>query len=106
MGQWSRMARAWQKFYWWKAWLACRGSYIDKRRAIDGAMCEACKDKPGYIVDHVIEINALNYHDPLITLNHDNLQYLCLECHNSKTFGTPARVTFDPDGNVVTITDD
>lgn len=49
---------------------------------------------PGYICDHIIEINIDNINDPDITLNHDNLQYLCLACHNKKTFGK-AKVTRD-----------
>lgn len=38
------------------------------------------------IVDHIIEIDETNYQDESITLNEDNLQLLCLECHNTKTF--------------------
>lgn len=64
-----------------------------------------CKDKPGYIVDHITPINAINYNNPWITLNHDNLQYLCLECHNSKTFGAASRTKFDGEGNVIFISD-
>jgi hypothetical protein len=41
----------------------------------------------GYIVDHIEELTPANITDPNIALNHDNLQYLCLDCHNSKTFG-------------------
>lgn len=97
------MIKGAKKFYDSKAWRSCRASYIGKRRKIDGEMCEMCKDKPGYIVDHIIEIDALNLHDPWITLNHDNLQYLCLECHNTKTFGLTNRVEFDTEGNILFI---
>lgn len=30
---------------------------------------------------HVIELTPQNIDDPNITLNHDNLQMLCRECH-------------------------
>lgn len=75
-----------KKFYNSKQWRGCRESYIAKRIAIDGGMCERCKDKMGYIVDHKREITPSNINDPEITLNHDNLSYLCHDCHNKKHF--------------------
>lgn len=67
-------------------------------------MCEHCGGA-GYIVDHIEELNANNIDDPEITLNHDNLQYLCLPCHNKKTFrkheATRDDVMFDDNGNLV-----
>ncbi|HDR8188359.1 HNH endonuclease [Bacillus wiedmannii] len=50
-------------------------------------MCEPCKGEPGYIVDHIVEITPENINNSDITLNHDNLQYLCLPCHNTKMLG-------------------
>ena len=38
------------------------------------------------IVDHKIEITPFNKDNIDITLNRDNLQLLCIECHNTKTF--------------------
>lgn len=75
-----------KKFYNSVAWKKCRASYIN---SIIDELCEHCQFNLGYIVDHVEEINITNIDDPMITLNHDNLQYLCLECHNKKTFGKP-----------------
>ena len=75
-----------KKFYNSTAWKKCRTSYINS--LVDG-LCEHCQFNIGYIVDHIEEINIKNINNPMITLNHDNLQYLCLECHNKKTFGTP-----------------
>lgn len=75
-----------RKFYKSKAWQKCRASFIGKRRSIDGGLCEHCGKRQGYIVDHIEEINPDNINDLSITLNHNNLQYLCLECHNTKTF--------------------
>jgi 5-methylcytosine-specific restriction protein A len=89
-----------KRFYRTAKWLKCRASYI---QSVFG-MCEHC-DKPGYIVDHIIEINSGNINDPEITLNHDNLQYLCTSCHNKKTFGkaevTRDDVRFDGVGNLI-----
>lgn len=77
-----------KKFYDSKAWKDCRKSFIAYRITIDGGMCQHCKDKLGYIVDHIIELTPENINNPNITLNHNNFQYLCLECHNKKTFGS------------------
>jgi 5-methylcytosine-specific restriction protein A len=91
-----------KKFYKTKAWQKCRSSYIAKVFGI----CEHCEG-PGYIVDHIEEIKPENINDPDITLNHDNLQYLCLSCHNKKTFGKyePTRedVRFDSEGNLIKV---
>lgn len=91
-----------KKFYDSKPWKSCRESYIAKRILIDGGMCEHCKERLGYIVDHKEEINDSNINNAMISLNHDNLQYLCLECSNRKTFSkddTNRGVRFDDDGN-------
>lgn len=75
-----------KKFYNSTAWRKCRTSYIN---SLVDVHCEHCQFNHGYIVDHIEEININNITDPMITLNHDNLQYLCLDCHNKKTFGKP-----------------
>lgn len=66
-----------KKFYKSKEWIKCRNSYI---KSVQG-LCERCS-KPGYIVHHKIHLNQENITDPYISLSHDNLEYLCLECHN------------------------
>ncbi|HFU4203812.1 TPA: HNH endonuclease [Streptococcus suis] len=57
--------------------------------------CDECKQliRGKSIVDHVVEINPDNYQDDNITLGEDNLQLLCIECHNSKTFRS--RINFE-----------
>lgn len=93
-----------RKFYKSKAWQRCRASFIGKRQGIDGGLCEHCKKKKGYIVDHIEEITPENINDVNITLNHENLQYLCLECHNTKTFkknfAIRKNLFFDEEGNL------
>lgn len=37
--------------------------------------------RTGEIVHHKIELTPENIHDPDITLNFDNLQLLCRDCH-------------------------
>lgn len=92
-----------KKFYNSKQWRKCRASYI---MTVPDGLCEHCNYNAGYIVDHIKEINSNNINDPMITLNHDNLQYLCLECHNKKTFGQPkekirAGFSFNESGELV-----
>lgn len=95
------MAKEWAKrFYKSKAWRECRQSYMSKVHGL----CEHCSGI-GYILDHIKELNPNNINDPNITLNHENLQFLCLPCHNTKTFQkySPIRegCYFDSDGNIL-----
>lgn len=95
-----------KKFYKSKAWQKCRASFIGTRVNIDGGMCQHCNQRLGYIVDHVVEITPDNIDNPEITLNHDNLQFVCLSCHNTKHFGNGKGVireglSFDKDGNII-----
>lgn len=91
-----------KKFYRSKQWIKCREAYIP---SVHG-LCERCED-PGYILDHIIEINEQNINDPHITLNHENLQYLCLPCHNKKTFKKHSAIAdgfrFNADGELEAI---
>lgn len=66
-----------KKFYRSKEWVKCRQAYI---AAVYG-LCEQC-NKPGYILHHKIHLTTYNINNPDIALNPDNLEYLCLECHN------------------------
>ena len=77
--------RTWQiKFYNSKPWRTLR----NRIRTIKRMRCDMCGRliHGKSIVDHIIEIDESNYQDESITLNEDNLQLLCLECHNTKTF--------------------
>lgn len=91
-----------RSFYDSTAWRKCRKSYISQRQSIDGGLCEHCQQELGYIVDHIEELTPENINDPYITLCHDNLQYLCLPCHNTKTFGKKEeqRYIFDSNGMI------
>ncbi len=93
------MAR--RAFYNSTAWLECRDAYI---KSVFG-LCERCK-RPGYIVHHKIKITDENEDDPNVTLNWDNLEYLCLECHNREHFSkeiTRNDVKFDEKGQLIAV---
>ena len=69
-------------FYSSKKWARCRASFIQDRLMLDGGMCMRCKEKAGYIVHHIKHISPQNINNPAITLNHNNLEYLCKDCHD------------------------
>lgn len=73
-----------EAFYHSGRWKRCRAAYIKKRIAIDGGLCETCREMPGYIVHHKEELTPENINDPMIALNHDNLKYDCHICHNKE----------------------
>ena len=70
-----------REFYKSGAWVNCRNAYIKQQRGL----CERCMSKgiirTGEIVHHKIELTPENIHNPDITLNCDNLQLLCRDCH-------------------------
>ena len=105
------MAKAWAKpFYNSKAWKDLRDAYV---REVFG-MCELC-DKVGEELHHEIFLTPENINDPNITLNRDNLIYLCKTCHNvehDKAYNlnkeklrklevTDSNVCFDEHGDIV-----
>jgi predicted HNH restriction endonuclease len=56
--------------------------------------------KPGEIVHHVVHITPENINDPRITLNWQNLQCLCRDCH-ADVHKEKKRYTVDQYGRVV-----
>ena len=78
--------RKWQiKFYNSKRWKDLRQEVRNEKRM----RCDNCGKliKGKSICDHRIEVSPDNYRDESITLSKSNLDLLCIECHNTKTFG-------------------
>lgn len=73
-----------RQFYSSKAWQDCRNTYAKRARYL----CEDCLAKgiykPGVEVHHIEELTPLNIHRPEVTLNFDNLIFLCRECHKAR----------------------
>lgn len=69
-------------FYKSKAWRNCRAAYL---RSVSG-LCEECMKqgivKPADIVHHKIVLDDEKAKDPEIALNFENLQAVCIDCHN------------------------
>lgn len=62
--------------------------------------------KPGIIVHHKVYLTPTNINNPDVTLNWDNLQLLCIDCHNkehSKELPIGEGLMFDAEGNLVKI---
>jgi len=88
-----------RKFYNGKEWKKCRAAYIKLKHGL----CERCS-RPGYIVHHKKYLTPHNINNPNITLAFENLEYLCLECHNLEHMGTSVvrhDVRFDSEGNMI-----
>lgn len=87
-------------FYKSKAWELCRKSYLSEH-----SLCERCYAKgyitPAKIVHHKIYLSEKNINDPSITLNFDNLEALCLECHNKEHFKSKTKRWSFEDGELV-----
>lgn len=70
-----------ESFYKSKTWQRCRAEYVKQAKGL----CENCLKKglyrSGEIVHHKTELTPENIGDPAITLNFDNLQLLCRDCH-------------------------
>lgn len=92
-----------RNFYLSSKWTKCRKAYFKSQFGI----CERC-GKPGLIVHHKVYITEKNISDDNITLNFENLELLCQDCHNKEHKLREKSITrddlmFDNDGNLIKI---
>lgn len=70
-------------------------------------LCERCIKKGiykcGHIVHHKIYLTDDNYTDPNISLNWDNLEYLCMDCHNNEHMSKHDNIIWDDNGNIIKV---
>ncbi len=96
MKEWARA------FYKSQAWKRCRASYA----ASVGGLCERCLARgmytPGVIVHHKVHLTPDNIGDPSVTLNWDNLELVCRDCHAELHDERQRRYKIDPNGGVTT----
>ena len=89
-----------KSFYTSKAWRDTQKAYMLSKNYI----CERC-GKPAVIVHHKTYITPNNINDPNITLNWNNLEALCRDCHNKEHFintqVTADGLAFDSSGNLI-----
>lgn len=95
-------------FYNSQRWKNTRDAYM----RMGQGLCEPClaagRFTPAVIVHHKVHLSPENIDDPTITLNFDNLERVCRDCHakeHPEIYGSETecimRVGFDEDGNVV-----
>ncbi|MCC8050928.1 MAG: HNH endonuclease [Clostridiales bacterium] len=89
-----------KEFYHSRQWRRLSRTYLLSKNYI----CERCGG-PAEIAHHKRYITSANINNPEITLNAENLEALCMECHNREHFGTGGAVTeglaFDAEGNLI-----
>lgn len=72
--------KEWAKeFYLGKDWQELRDSYLKTQHYI----CERCGE-PAKIAHHKVYLTKRNINDTNISLNPDNLEALCQDCHNKE----------------------
>ena len=97
------MAQEWATwFYNSKAWEDCRLAFLKSKFFI----CERCGGA-ATIAHHKTYLTPKNINDPNVTLNWDNLEALCQDCHNrehqSKYSATREDVMFDENGDLIPV---
>ena len=88
-------------FYNSKEWRRVSAAYMSSKLYI----CERC-GKPAQICHHKKWLDDKNVHDPTVALNPDNLEALCIDCHNAEHGLKHSITIFDADGNVVQVVHD
>ena len=101
------MAREFAKaFYNSKRWRTCRKRYIELMPKYKRGLCERCYAKGihtlGEELHHKTPLTPKNINDSNITLNHDNLIFLCKDCHaQMHTNRNETQYIYDKNGNVI-----
>ena len=96
------MAKEWAKwFYASMAWTKCRLAFLKSKFFI----CERCEGA-ATIAHHKEYLTPDNVNDPYVTLNWDNLEALCQDCHNKEHHNSGEGVirdglAFDDNGELV-----
>ena len=85
-------------FYTSQKWRRVATAYMSSKSYI----CERC-GAPAVICHHKQWLDDKTVHDPSIALSFDNLEALCIECHNAEHGLRHDITVFDSDGNVAEV---
>ena len=79
-------------------WRKTSKAYLDSQDNI----CERC-GKPAKLAHHKTYLTKTNINNTYISLNWDNLEALCQDCHNKEHHKNKnkARYKFDENGNLI-----
>jgi 5-methylcytosine-specific restriction endonuclease McrA len=83
-------------FYKSPAWLAARELKI---MAVN-SLCERC-GQIGIEVHHIQRLNVDNVKDVSVSINPENLELLCRECHNKEHKRFSKEKQFNEEGNMI-----
>ena len=90
-----------KKFYNSTKWKKTKNAY----KASKFGFCERCGKPNAEIVHHKEYLNDVRLDDADYTLNFENLELLCIDCHNREHFEkyslTVEGTKFDENGNLV-----
>lgn len=88
-------------FYSSQAWRDCRSAYTKSQ----GGLCERCLQNgritPSAIVHHKIHLTPENINNPDITLDWNNLECVCRDCHAQIHDGKKRRYKIDDMGRII-----
>ena len=97
-----------REFYHTQEWKQCREQYIKHMPRDRRGLCEICYAKGKHVLGeelhHKIHLTPENIHDRSITLNPDNLIFLCRECHKAQhelQYKSAKRYYYDKEGNLI-----
>ena len=83
-------------FYCSKKWRRVSAAYLSSKSFI----CERC-GAPAVVCHHKKWLNDVNVHDPKISLDFENLEALCQECHNAEHGSKHDVAVFNDAGELV-----
>lgn len=90
-----------KKFYNSTKWKRTKNAY----KASKFGICERCEKPNAEIVHHKEYLNDVRLDDADYTLNFQNLELLCIDCHNREHFEkyspTVEGTKFDENGNLI-----
>lgn len=89
-----------ESFYKSKTWQRVQASYRQRH-----CFCERCLKKglyiPAKIVHHKKHLTKEDIRKPEFLYSDDNLESLCLDCHNKEHFGREKRYEIDGHGRLI-----
>ena len=94
-----------EQFYSSKAWQHCREGYRKSKQGLCEQCLKAGRIEAGIIVHHKVHISPNNIHIPEVTLNYDNLELLCRQCHSNMHTGKVKRYKVDAVGRIAPLSD-
>ena len=75
-------------FYSRKQWIECKNEYLKSVNHLCERCLKAGRIISADIVHHKVYMNENTVNDPALAYGFDNLEALCLDCHNKEHFGT------------------